>query len=138
MSKNTHIINKIYAFDNKKRQLKILLTLVVILGVIIIFRYEIAYNYALKSVPTETTYHNGSIVVSQDLNKLKDVLTIQYKSNLFKTFNKICIALSGILIFIALKINKMCKCKSCKKIIPIKYILKMDFFECPYCNNTEL
>lgn len=138
MSKKINIVNKIYEFDNKKKQLKILLALAVVLGFIILFRYEVAYNYALKSIPIETTYHNGSIVVSQDLNKVKDVLTIQYRSTLFKTFNNICILLSGILIFIVLKINKMCKCKNCKKIIPLKYILKMDFFECPYCNNIEI
>lgn len=138
MCENENMLNEIRMFEQKKKALKVLLIISVILGVIILFRYEVAYNYALKSIPTETTYHNGSIVVSQDLNKLKDVITIQYRSSLFKTFNKICIVLSGILMFIVLKINKMCKCKNCKKTIPIRYFLKMDYFECPYCNNTEI
>lgn len=134
MCKNANILDEKFL---KKRKLKILLVVAIILTAIIVFRYEIAYNYALKSIPYDMTYKDGAIIVSQDLNNLRNVLDVKYNSDLFEKANRICVIISIILLFVCLNINRMCRCKSCKKQIAIRTILKSDFFECPYCGNTE-
>ena len=110
----------------------------IILITFIVFRYELSYRYALKSIPYEKIVKDGSIIISQDLDKLKEVIAIQYNSELFKTSNQICIVIFTALTIIFIMIKEMCKCKNCKKQISINYIFKLESFECPYCKSKKL